>query len=44
MEETALEGFSTPLDDEDNTEYVDEYIVFQEVMQGEDYFVAFEGF
>ncbi|KXJ70625.1 importin-7 [Aedes albopictus] len=32
LDETALEGFSTPLDDEDNPAYVDEYMVFQEVM------------
>ncbi|KAL7049000.1 hypothetical protein ACKWTF_003564 [Chironomus riparius] len=32
-EETALEGFTTPLDDEDCPEYIDEYIVFQDVMQ-----------
>lgn len=32
MDETALEGFNTPLDDEDDPAYVDEYMVFQEVM------------
>lgn len=32
MDETALEGFTTPLDDEENPACVDEYIAFQEVM------------
>jgi hypothetical protein len=32
LDETALEGFTTPIDDEDNPETVDEYIAFQEVM------------
>lgn len=32
-EETALESFTTPLDEEDCP--VDEYMVFKEVMQGE---------
>lgn len=34
-EETALEGFTTPLDEEDNAEYVDEYLIFSDVMRGE---------
>lgn len=33
-EETALEGFTTPLDEENNPEYVDEYIIFSNVMRG----------
>lgn len=33
-EETALEGFTTPLDEEEGTDYVDEYIVFSDVMRG----------
>lgn len=37
MDETALEGFTTPLDDEDNPAYVDEYMVFQEVMTSKFY-------
>ncbi len=32
-EETALEGFTTPIDEEDSSEFIDEYVVFQEVMQ-----------
>jgi hypothetical protein len=35
LDETALEGFTTPIDDEDNPETVDEYIAFQEVMNSE---------
>ena len=31
-EETALEGFTTPLDDDESPEYIDEYLAFQEVM------------
>lgn len=31
-EETALEGYSTPLDDEEA--FVDEYCIFKEVMNG----------
>lgn len=38
-EETALEGFTTPLDEEDNAEYVDEYLIFSDVMRGEDWMV-----
>lgn len=33
-EETALEGFTTPLDEEENPEYIDEYLVFSDVMRG----------
>lgn len=40
VDETALEGFTTPLDDDDNPEYVDEYISFQEVFQSEFYFIC----
>jgi importin-7 len=32
-EETALEGFTTPLDNEESAEYLDEYLVFQDSMQ-----------
>uniref|UniRef100_A0A2M3Z0I5 Putative nuclear transport receptor ranbp7/ranbp8 importin beta superfamily n=1 Tax=Anopheles braziliensis TaxID=58242 RepID=A0A2M3Z0I5_9DIPT len=32
LDETALEGYTTPLDDEDNPNAVDEYILFQDVM------------
>jgi len=32
-EETALEGFTTPLDEEESSEYVDEYLVFADVMR-----------
>uniref|UniRef100_U5EWH1 Putative nuclear transport receptor ranbp7/ranbp8 importin beta superfamily n=1 Tax=Corethrella appendiculata TaxID=1370023 RepID=U5EWH1_9DIPT len=32
MEETELEGFTTPLDDEDGPNAVDEYVAFQQVM------------
>jgi len=30
---TCILGFTTPLDEEDSPEYIDEYIVFQDVMQ-----------
>lgn len=33
-EETALEGFTTPLDEEEGEQYVDEYLVFSDVMRG----------
>lgn len=33
-EETALEGFTTPLDEEEGPEYIDEYLVFSDVMRG----------
>lgn len=33
-EETALEGFTTPLDEEESPEYVDEYLIFSDVMRG----------
>lgn len=33
LDETALEGFSTPLDEEDGPNAIDEYMVFQDVMQ-----------
>jgi importin-7 len=33
-EETALEGFTTPLDEEESPQYVDEYLVFSDVMRG----------
>lgn len=32
LDETALESYSTPLDDDDKPETVDEYITFQQVM------------
>lgn len=32
MEETALESYTTPIDDEDADQPIDEYIAFQSVM------------
>lgn len=32
LDETALEAFTTPLDDEDSPTAIDEYIAFQDVM------------
>lgn len=34
-------GFTTPLDDEDCPEYIDEYIVFQDVMQSKKFLIYF---
>lgn len=33
LDETPLEGFNTPLDDEEGPNAIDEYVIFQEVMQ-----------
>lgn len=33
-EETALEGFTTPLDEEEGPDYIDEYLIFSDVMRG----------
>lgn len=33
-EETALEGFTTPLDEEEGVGYIDEYLIFSDVMRG----------
>lgn len=41
LDETALEGFGTPLDDEEGPNAIDEYIVFQEVMQSKSIKVYF---
>lgn len=33
LDETALEGYTTPIDDEDSADAIDEYVAFQEVMK-----------
>ena len=33
LDETALEGFTTPLDEEEGPDAIDEYVVFQDVMK-----------
>lgn len=37
LNETALEGFTTPIDDEEADVSVDEYVVFKEVITGNIY-------
>lgn len=34
LNETALEGFTTPLDEEEDENAVDEYVTFKEVIAG----------
>lgn len=34
LNETALEGFTTPIDDEEEDSAIDEYVTFKEVFSG----------
>lgn len=37
LNETALEGFTTPLDEEEDENAIDEYVTFKEVISGKYY-------